>query len=141
MVMPRITLSAAKIARFLRDPTAQRICVGIMPIELARTVRSKVRIIRLYSGTAKKICFEHKILPEHFAIIPLMMEMAWVGSDRKRHMTFLYYDEHVFNKTFKLVIKSNRQGRELIVATFHKIESDHIRRLRRRCAKIRNGII
>lgn len=141
LVMPRIILSAAKITRFLRDPDAQRIGVGIMPVELARAVRSRVRIIQLYSGTANKICFEHKILPEHFAIIPLMMEMAWVGSDRQRHMTFLLYDQHVFNKTFKLVIKSNRQGRELIVATFHKIEAVHVGRLKRRCAKIRDGII
>lgn len=110
-----------------------------MPVELARALRSKVRIIRLYSGTAKKIINDHQITSGHLGLIPIMMDDAWVGADQKRHFTFLLYEQHVFNKTFKLVVKSNRAGRELIVSTFHRIEARHVRGLKRRCAKVRDG--
>jgi hypothetical protein len=79
------------------------------------------------------------MIPEHFLLIPEMMNSAWVGSDKKRHLTFLFYEEHVFNKTFKLVIKTTWGGKEVIVSTFHRVEADHVGRLKRRCATVRSG--
>jgi hypothetical protein len=98
-----------------------------------------VRIIRLYSGTANKIVVQHRILPEHFLLIPLMMDDAWVGSDRGRHLTFLFFEQSIFNKTFKLVVKTTWGGNEVIVSTFHKIEAEHVARLKRRCATVREA--
>jgi hypothetical protein len=68
-----------------------------------------------------------------------MMDDAWVGSDRSRHLTFLFYEQYRFNKTFKLVVKTTWGGNEIIVSTFHKIEADHVARLKRRCATVRPG--
>jgi hypothetical protein len=72
-------------------------------------------------------------------LIPLMMDDAWVGSDRGRHLTFLFFEQSIFNKTFKLVVKTTWGGNEVIVSTFHKIEAEHVARLKRRCATVREA--
>lgn len=79
------------------------------------------------------------MLAEHFLLIPIMIDLGWIGADRRRHLTFLFYESIAFNKTFKLVIKSTWERHELIVATFHKIDAEHVRRLKKRCAFVRAG--
>lgn len=94
--------------------------------------------MRLYYEVACKITRKHRLLPEHFLLVPLAFDMAWLGCDRKRHLLFLYEDDAVFNKTFKIVVKAVYGGRELILQTLHKVGPPDIASCKRRCAKIRD---
>lgn len=134
----KIEATLEDVAAFLKEPTGTPLPLATLPDEMAKTLRCKTKIIHLYSGTARKLVFEHAILPDHLMLVPIMLDLGWVGCDRKNHLTFLFHEPVVFNKTFKLVIKSNREGRELITSTFHKIDAGDIRRYKKRCALVRH---
>jgi hypothetical protein len=101
-------------------------------------LRAKVRTVRLYYEVAVSKTRKHRLLPDHFLLVPLALDIGWTGIDRKRHLLFLYEENAVFNKTFKVVVKCAFGGRELILQTVHKVEPDDIVRYKRRCAKIRD---
>ena len=52
-------------------------------------------------------------------MLPIMIDVGRVISDRERHLSFYFYEDVVFGGWFTATIKANQAGNELWVATFH----------------------
>ena len=101
-----------------------------------KTTESNVAIKLDYAG---KLRTKHSLLPEHFYLIQPIINFGWVGVDpnRVRNLTFLYEDREIFQKQFKLVLKSNATGNETWLKTYFKIDPADYVAARRKCLMVR----
>lgn len=70
-------------------------------------------------------------------LIDLCLMLGRVISDKKWHLTFLYYDEIVFGGWHHLTIKSANYGTELWLCTFHPQTPSEVKRITGKAKLIR----
>jgi hypothetical protein len=99
--------------------------IADLPEDLWPHLKARKATIWLEYSYARKLWEKHRLLPQHFHLIDVIVKHGWCGM-HGRDLLFLYDDDNIFGASFKLVVKSANQGKELWVKTFHRLGADDI---------------
>lgn len=104
---------------FVSSGEPNTISVTRLPLELCRIIGCSSSLVRMTHDYALKCTYKHRLRHYHFPMLPIMIDVGRVISDRERHLSFYFYEDVVFGGWFTATIKANQAGNELWVATFH----------------------
>ncbi len=89
-------------------------------------------LVRIGHNYALKCTHKHRLTPDHFYVLPEVINHGRVIADKKHHLTFFYLDYITYKQWFQATIKCNEDQNELWVATFHAAKAADVRRLIKR---------
>lgn len=123
---------------FLRQGDAE---IGIAQLSQQMTdhLEAASRTVFLAREYAQKAVIDHQLLPDHFPMIFETVDYGAAVADRDRHITFLYFDETVWNRWFQVSIKRSGETRRIYVVTFHKTEWPKVKSKLRRFEVLRSA--
>jgi len=100
-------------------------------------IGAKTDNIFLSCETAVKQSKRHSdLLPKEYCLIDLAIKFGEMRSVDK-YLHFLYEESVFFQRTYHILIKSCRDGRELYVVSFHRVRPQDVVRLRKKGALLR----
>jgi hypothetical protein len=118
--------------KFIGSGLPKELPIGRLAPELCRILQSPTDRVVIRHDYALKIVHKHALDFYHFPMLAITLDLGMAIHDlkRPRHMTFLHYEAVVFSRWFKLVVKATGRD-ELYAATFHKVDAEDIKRLKK----------
>jgi hypothetical protein len=111
-----------------------KIAIGQMPVDIGAYIGARTSNVLLGREYARKLIGKHNLQHTDFEIIQTALDEGWAGIDRRGttpELLFVYCDPFNSTRNFKLVVKRNADGVELLVKTFHRIKKDQYTKLLR----------
>ena len=113
------------------------VSVARLPEELCRRIGASTTLIRMRHDYALKCSLQHRLRPIHFPMLPIVIDMGRVISDRPRHLSFYMYENVVFGGWMASTIKATEDGTELWIATFHVASAPEAKRMAKKYGVVR----
>lgn len=127
-----------ELHKLLNGGRREPLRVGRLDRELGRKIGAHTEDVMLTQATAQKQRYKHEeILVNQYGLIGLALEHAHVFEDKARHLLFLLEDRDLYGGFFKVVVKANKAGDELLMQSFHKVEAKRFRSKMKRGRRIR----
>ncbi len=120
-----------EIIRFLKGGGGEYIVVAEFPEHLSRRMKVSTTELRIGIDCAEKMRRKHRLLPQHYSVIPDCVSQGRVASHND-DLLFVFFEDDMFGSGFKLVVKSIIRPNELWVKTFHKVSLQEATRLFRK---------
>jgi hypothetical protein len=98
---------------------------------------ANTNLVQIRHDYTLKITYKHKLLPHHFPMLPITIELGMVIAAKPRQVTCFFHDRAMFGTWFQASIKSNTGGDELWVMTFHKSRQEEVNRLCKKAKLLR----
>lgn len=102
---------------------------GRVPNDLAEILNATTTIVHIGRPYVNKLLTKHGLEPDHLPLMDIAFHCGYVYCDRDRHLTFIYQDEAFSGKTYKIAIKANADGSEMLVCSFFKVRPTEASRL------------
>ena len=118
--------------RYAASGTPTVVSIARLEPDLCRSIRARTNLVRIRHDYVLKFIQKHGIEPHHLPMVQNAIEFGRAIADRPNHITFLYFDAHVFGGWFQTTIKATDSGQELWVVTFHKQNLADVIRLSKR---------
>jgi hypothetical protein len=129
-------ISEKQILDLLRGDRTAPILVGLLPDKLMSCINAKTNNIFISSHTALKQFKKHAdLLPKEYLLIDLAIRYGEVRH-QERYLRFIYDETVIFSRTYSVLVKSCLDGRELFMASFHRVRAQDVERLRRKSGDI-----
>jgi hypothetical protein len=134
-----VLLHHRELIAFLNGRLGDTALVAKLPFALGNYLNAQTEDVFLGREYGKKLFKIHRLLPHHFYLIQPAIDYGWMGYSRG-DLLFLYEDRNIFQKTFKLIIKSTGKKHELWIKTFFKVDAGDIPRILASAQKIRDHL-
>lgn len=121
-----MALTFRELIRFWNGQAGDFAHIADLPSDLGAQIGAKTEAVSIGLEYAKKLRHKHNLSAQHFYLIQPAINFGFCGLDRG-DLVFLYDDRSIFQKMFKLVIKTTPLGSEVWVKTFHKLEPEDTR--------------
>jgi hypothetical protein len=70
-------------------------------------------------------------------MLPIVIDLGFVISDRPRHLTFYFYENVVFGGWLAATVKATESGHEIWLASFHIASAAEAKRMRKKYRVLR----
>jgi hypothetical protein len=104
---------------FVAGGTPDIVSVARLPPDLCKKIGSSTSLVRMQHYYALKSAQKHRLRAAHFPMLPIIIDLGRVISDRPQHLSFYFYEDVVFGGWLTATVKAAAMGTELWVATFH----------------------
>jgi hypothetical protein len=115
--------------------------VATLPHDLCHIIGSDTPKVRLRHDYALKLHHKHSISIDEFPLLPIVLDLGRVISDKPLCLTFFYFERVISNRWYEATIKCARTRTEVWVSTFHATNYREVARMCQRCAILRNDEI
>jgi hypothetical protein len=122
---------------FVAGGSPHVISVTRLPDELCRMIGCSNTLVRMEHSYALKCTHKHRLRPAYFPMLPIVIDLGFVISDRPGNLTFYFYEDVIFGGSLAATIKANRSGTELWVSTFHVASPKEAKRMSKKYRVIR----
>lgn len=122
---------------YLRKRQGRTLRLAQLSADLTQAVGAVSNVVHVDHAYALKCMREHQLLPQHFPMLDETIDRGMVLRDGTQHLVFLYFDEYVFNRWFRVTIKRCNEHRKLWLATFHKSTWTQVKGKMRRLPMLR----
>lgn len=123
--------------RFVALGEPDTISVTRLPDDLCRRIGASTSLVRMRHDYALKCAQKHRLRAAHFPMLPVILEVGRVISDRPRHLSFYFYENVVFGGWMAATLKATDSGQEIWVATFHVASAAEAKRMAKKYGIIR----
>jgi hypothetical protein len=86
---------------------------------------------------ALKCAQGHRLRAAYFPMLPIVIDVGRVISDRPSHLSFYFYEDVIFGGWMAATVKATQSGHELWVATFHIASAKEAKRMAKKYRVIR----
>lgn len=108
------------MARLGGIPIKEAALIGCIDLVLARQIGSSTDLVKIGPITISKLASKHTmVLHYDLGLLYHGFLTGRVQQHGARHLIFLFRDPRKPTRTLKAVVKSTRDGSELLVATYH----------------------
>jgi len=122
---------------FIRKGKGRTIRLAQLAADLTSHLDAVSNVVHIEHSYAVKCVEEHGMLPEHFPMLDETIDHGAVVRDGDQYLVFLYFDQYVFNRWFRVSVKRCNERRKLYVATFHKTRWEQVKGKMRRLPVLR----
>lgn len=122
---------------FLRKGRGRTLRLAQLSADLTAHLNAASNVVHIEHSYAQKCVEQHQMLPQHFPMLDETIDRGAVVRDGDQYLVFLYFDEHVFGRWFRVSVKRCNERRKLFVATFHKSTWEQVRSKMRRLPVLR----
>jgi hypothetical protein len=124
--------------RFLdRGPPGRIIRLAQLSDDLTRAVDAASNVVHLEHSYALKFIAKQHVKRPHFPMLDETIDRGAVVRDGAQFLVFLYYDEFVWNRWFRVSVKRCNLHRKFWIHTFHLTTWEQVRSKMRRFPVLR----
>jgi hypothetical protein len=130
------TMDDVELANMVAGISDGPVVAGAIHRSLANAIGAKTRIVFLSLYTLDKQRFSHNEIDfqRYTKCVQDIFDNGMVFRDRSRHLVFVRRISHFEN--FKIVVNSTKNGDELYIKSFHTVDAQEYRRLKRKADKL-----
>ncbi len=132
-----MAMTADEWLEFIATGSPPMVHAATLSADLCRIIGSTSPEVYIRHDYALKLTNKHGVGIDEFPILSIAIDLGRVISDQPRRLSFYFFQRAVFSRWFQVTIKSNREGTELWVLTFHRVKAPEVARIYRRCPILR----